>query len=98
MIAPERGSVWTTDLGRDMLVLSSTVYNELASESTVLAAPVFDQEPETGFGVDVGVGWAVPSLVSPVRKNLLRQRQGTVTVQALTNVNAMLFKLLGTPG
>jgi hypothetical protein len=48
---PRRGDVWTTDTGINVLVISSTVYNEIASEPTVIVVPVFASEPDTGFGV-----------------------------------------------
>ena len=44
-----------TDAGISVLVISSTVYNEIPSEPTVIVVPVFDTEPDTGFGVD----WAM---------------------------------------
>lgn len=97
MIAPRRGEVWTTDVGVAVLVISSTVYNEIASEPTVVVVPVLDQEPGTGFGVELGGGWAVPGLVSSMNKKRLRDHQRRVGVQALTDVNTMLFKILGTP-
>ncbi len=80
-----------------VLVVSSTIYNEIASEPTIVVVPVFDQEPGTGFGVDVGDGWAVPGLVAGLRKARLGEHQRHVDTQALTSVNTMLFKILATP-
>lgn len=97
MIAPRRGDVCTTDAGVSVLVISSTVYNEIASEPTVVVVPVLDHEPGTGFGVDLSGGWAVPGLVSSMNKKRLRDHQRRVDVQALTDVNTMLFKILATP-
>lgn len=81
-----------------MLVISSTVYNEIATEPTVVVVPVFASEPDTGFGVNVGEGsWAAPGLVTSLRKARLGERRRRVDVQALTDVNNMLFKILATP-
>lgn len=98
MSNPRHGEVWTTDAGVAVLVISSTVYNEIASEPTVVVVPVFDEEPDTGFGVDLGDGWAAPGLVTSVRKTRLRAHRRQVDVQAMTDVNNMLFKILATPG
>jgi hypothetical protein len=95
---PLRGDIWVTDTGIKVLVISSTVYNEILSEPTVIVAPVFDSEPDTGFGVDVGENdWAAPGLVTSLRKARLSERRRRIDVQALTNVNNMLFKILATP-
>lgn len=81
-----------------MLVLSSTVYNEIPSEPTVIVAPVFDRNPDTGFGVELGEGtWAAPGLITSLRKSSLNQLHRQVDVQTLTDVNNMLFKILATP-
>ena len=81
-----------------LLVISSTVYNEIASEPTIVVVPVFGDEPDTGFGVDLGEGaWAAPGLVTSLRKTRLANRRRRVDVQALTDVNNMLFKILATP-
>lgn len=97
MIAPRRGSIWTTDSQVTILVISSTVYNEIASEPTVVVVPVFDQEPGTGFGVTLGGGWAIPGLLASLRKSRLREQQRQLDVDVLTQVNTMLFKILATP-
>ncbi len=94
---PRRGEIWTTDAGVRVLVISSTVYNEIATEPTVVVVPVFGSEPDTGFGVDLGDGWAAPGLVASLRKARLAQRRRQIDVQALTDVNNMLFKILATP-
>ncbi len=94
---PRRGEIWATDASVSVLVISSTVYNELATEPTVVVVPVFDSEPATGFGVDLGDGWAAPGLVASMRKARLLERRRPVEVQALTDVNNMLFKILATP-
>lgn len=80
-----------------MLVISSTVYDEIPSEPTVVVVPVFNTEPDTGFGVDLGDGWAAPGLVTSLRKARLSELRRRIDVQALTDVNAMLFKILATP-
>lgn len=80
-----------------MLVISSTVYNEIASEPTIVVVPVFDTEPDTGFGVDLGDGWAAPGLVTSLRKARLSDRRRRIDIQTLTDVNNMLFKILATP-
>lgn len=94
---PRRGEIWTTDAGVSVLVISSTVYNEIATEPTVVVVPVFISEPDTGFGVDLGDGWAAPGLVTSLRKVRLGEYRRQIDVQALTNVNNMLFKILATP-
>ena len=89
--------MWSIDAGISVLVISSTVYNEIPSEPTVIVVPVFDTEPDTGFGVDLGEGWAAPGLVTSLRKVRLAQLRRRIDVQALTDVNNMLFKILATP-
>jgi hypothetical protein len=80
------------------LVISSSIDNEIPSEPTVVVVPVFDSEPDnTGFGVDVGGGWAAPGLVTNLRKARLSQRRRPVDVRALPDVNTMLFRILATP-
>jgi hypothetical protein len=96
--SPRRGDIWTTDGGVSVLVISSTVYNEIPSEPTVIAVPAFDSEPDTGFGVDLGESdWAAPGLVTSLRKVRLSEFRRRIDVQALTDVNNMLFKILATP-
>jgi mRNA-degrading endonuclease toxin of MazEF toxin-antitoxin module len=95
--SPRRGEVWSTDDGVSVLVISSTVYNEIRSEPTVVAVPVFDTEPDAGFGVELDDGWAAPGLVTSLRKTRLRERRGRVEVQPRTDVNNMLFRILATP-
>jgi len=92
-----RGDIWTTDAGIRVLVISSTVYNEIPSEPTVIVVPVFDSEPDAGFGVDLGDGWAAVGLVTSLRKARLSDHRRRIDVQALTDVNNMLFKILATP-
>ena len=80
-----------------MLVISSTVYNEIAAEPTVVVVPVFETEPATGFGVDIGGGWAAPGLVTTVRKIRLNRLLRRIEIQAPTDVINMLFTILATP-
>jgi PemK-like, MazF-like toxin of type II toxin-antitoxin system len=94
--SPRRGDIWMTDAGISVLVISSTVYNEIPGEPTVVVVPVFDTEPDTGFGVDLGDDWAAPGLVTSLRKARLSDRRRQIDVQALTDVNNMLFKILAT--
>ena len=96
-VSPRRGDIWRIDAGIGVLVISSTVYNEIPSEPTVIVVPVFDSEPDTGFGVDLGGGWAAPGLVTSLRKARLNEHRRRIDVQALTDVNNMLFKILATP-
>ncbi len=97
MIA-RRGDIWSLDNGFEVLVISSTVYNEIASEPTIAVVPVFDSEPAAGFGTDIGEGaWAAPGLVTSLRKSRLASFRRRVDMQALTDVNNMLFKILATP-
>jgi mRNA-degrading endonuclease toxin of MazEF toxin-antitoxin module len=96
-LTPRRGGIWTIDSGISVLVISSTVYNEISTEPTVIVVPVFDTEPDTGFGVDLGDGWAAPRLVTSLRKARLSEFVRHIDVQALTDVNNTLFKILATP-
>lgn len=87
-----------TDSGIRVLVVSATVYNEIPSEPTVIVVPVFDTEPDTGFGVEMGDDdWAAPGLVTSLRKARLSEYSRQINVQALADVNNMLFKILATP-
>ena len=95
--APRRGDIVDTDAGVRVLVVSSTVYNEIRSEPTVVIVPVFTSEPDAGFGVDLGDGWAAPGLISSLRKTRLRDHVRHVDVRTLTEVNTMLFRILATP-
>ena len=97
MSDPRRGELWITDAGVPVLVVSSTVYNEIPSEPTVIVVPVFDSEPDRGFGVDLGEGWAAPGLITSLRKARLARILRRVDVQKLTDVNNMLFRILATP-
>lgn len=92
-----RGEVWSLEGGVRALVISSTVYNEIPDEPTILVVPVYRGEPATGFGVAVGDGWAAPGLIRSLRKDRLVDRLSRVDVQALTDVNNMLFRILATP-
>jgi hypothetical protein len=97
---PRRGEVWSIDSPSQqaVLVISSTVYNEITSEPTVLVALVVEHATEEGFCVNIGQGqWAVMGLVTFVPKSSLAQHHRTVDIQTLTNANAMLFKILATP-
>jgi len=95
--SPRRGDVWTIGNGISVLVISSTVYNEIATEPTVIMVPVFETQPDAGFGVALGDGWAAPGLVTNVRKARLGEFRRRINVQGLTDVNTMLFKILATP-
>lgn len=101
MSPPRRGEIWTTHTQgapREVLIISSTVYNEIAAEPTVLAALVVEQATDEGFCVDLGAGrWAVMGLVTFVPKTRLDASVGRVDTQTLTDVNTMLFKILATP-
>ena len=94
---PRRGEIWTTHADVSVLVISSTVYNEITTEPTVVVVPVFTSEPDTGFGVDLADGWAAPGLVTSLRKARLGERRRRLDIQAITDVNNMLFKILATP-
>ena len=96
--SPRRGEIWSTQVGVSVLVISSTVYNEIPSEPTVIVVPVFDTEPDTGFGVALGENdWAARGLITSLRKARLSAHRRRVDIQALTDVNNMLFKILATP-
>ncbi|MBV9730289.1 MAG: MazF family transcriptional regulator [Pseudonocardiales bacterium] len=100
MTVPRRGELWTagTDNPVTVLVISSTVYNEIPDEPTVIAVPVMHGSTDTGFCVDLDGGlFAVTGLVTHLLKTDLTERLRTVDVQTLTDVNTMLFKILATP-
>lgn len=98
MSPPRRGEVWTTTAGVKVLVISSTVYNQIAGEPTVIVVPTFDRNPDTGFGVPLGESdWAAPGLVTSLRKSALETLSRRVDIQGLTDVNNMLLKILVTP-
>lgn len=97
-MTPRRGDVWSLDDGRTVLVLSSTFYNEIASEPTIVVVPVFTGEPAAGFGVPIGDdNWAAPGLITSLRKARLAELHDRADIRALTDVNNMLFKILATP-
>ena len=95
---PRRGDLWRLDDGHIVLVLSSTFYNEIASEPTIIVVPVFTGEPAAGFGVRVGDDrWAAPGFTTSLRKTRLAAFHDRIDIQSLTDVNNMLFKILATP-
>jgi hypothetical protein len=97
-MTPRRGDIWSLAEGRTVLVLSATFYNEIASEPTIIVVPVFTGEPAAGFGVPVGDNrWAAPGFITSLRKARLAEFRDRVDIQALTDVNNMLFKILATP-
>jgi hypothetical protein len=98
--APRRGEVWSVErpVPWTALVISSTVYNEIADEPTVLVMAVAHSGDGDGFCVSLGEGqWAVTGRVTFVAKAALGKQQRMVTTQVLTDVNNMLFKILATP-
>ena len=100
MTTPRRGDIWTLDTANPVrvLVISSTVYNEIPTEPTVIAIPILTGEPDTGFGVSVSEGqWAATGLITSMRKSRLHQFERNVGTQLLTDVNNMLFRILATP-
>lgn len=79
-------------------MLSSTVYNAIGSEPTVIVVPVFDRDPDSGFGVSLDDdSWAAPGLVTSLAKTALRTLRRRADLQPLTDVNNMLFRILATP-
>lgn len=93
-----RGEIWTTGTGVSVLAISSTVYNDISSEPTAIVVPVFNHNPDTGFGVDLGeAAWAAPGLITSLRKSALSGFLRQVDVQVLTDVNNMLVKILAAP-
>lgn len=100
MTAPRRGDVWVLDTSSSTraLVISSTVYNEIPTEPTIIAVPILTGEPDTGFGVKLNEHeWAATGLVTNLRKSRLHQFERNVGTQPLTDVNNMLFRILATP-
>jgi hypothetical protein len=81
-----------------VLVISSTVYNEIPGEPSIVVVPIFEHDPDSGFGVPLDAGmWAAPGLVASLRKTALSEFRRRVDVQALTDVNNMVFRILATP-
>lgn len=101
MRSPRRGEIWIAGTGlapQTVLVISSMIYNEIASEPTVLVALVVERATDEGFCVDLGQDqWAVMGLVTFVAKTSLTDYRRKVDIQTLTNANSMLFKILATP-
>ena len=98
-MSPKRGEIWSLDDGRAVLVLSSTFYNEIASEPTIVVAwclcSQVSRMPASGsLGGDT---WAAPGFITSLRKTRLSEYRSRVDVQVLTNVNNMLFRILATP-
>ena len=77
--SPRRGEIWSIDAGITVLVISSTVYNEIPNEPTVIVVPC-GRRPDTGFGVDLGAGWAAPGLVTSLRKARLGELRRRIDV------------------
>ena len=101
MTAPRRGDIWMLDTPSStrVLVISSTVYNEIPTEPTVITIPILTGEPDTGFGVMLSEDeWAATGLITSLRKSRLHQLDRNVGTQPLTDVNNMLFRILATPG
>jgi PemK-like, MazF-like toxin of type II toxin-antitoxin system len=97
-VTARRGEIWSLDNDAEVLVISSTFYNEIASEPTVIVVPVYSGEPDAGFGVPVGQRtWAAPGFITSLRKTRLAKHLRDIDLQALTDVNNMLFKILATP-
>jgi mRNA-degrading endonuclease toxin of MazEF toxin-antitoxin module len=99
MTSPRRGDIWILDTATAarVLVISSTVYNEIPTEPTVIAIPILTGEPDTGFGVRLSEDqWAATGLITSLRKSRLRQFERNVGTQLLTDVNNMLFRILAT--
>jgi hypothetical protein len=100
MTVPRRGDIWSLDTATPtrVLVISSTVYNEIPTEPTVIAIPILTGEPDTGFGVMLSEGhWAATGLITSLRKSRLHQFERKVGTQPLSDVNNMLFRILATP-
>lgn len=99
MTSPRRGDIWTlsTSLTK-VLVISSTVYNQIATEPTTIVIPILSGEPDTGFGVMLSENeWAATGLITSLRKSHLLARERNVGTQPLTDVNNMMFRILATP-
>jgi mRNA-degrading endonuclease toxin of MazEF toxin-antitoxin module len=100
MTTPRRGDIWALDTATStrVLVISSTVYNEIPTEPTVIAIPILTGEPDTGFGVRINEDqWAATGLITSLRKSRLHEFEHNVGTQLLTDVNNMLFRILATP-
>lgn len=99
MTVPRRGDIWFLDNNATrVLVISSTVYNEIPSEPTIIAIPILTGDPDTGFGVELSnTEWAATGLITSLRKSRLHRFDRNVGTQPLTDVNNMLFRILATP-
>jgi hypothetical protein len=56
--------------------------NLVAMLIQVVVVPVFDSEPDTGFGVDLGDDWAAPGLVTSMRKVRLGEPRRHIDVRS----------------
>jgi hypothetical protein len=94
-----RGDVWnvTGRQPRNLLVVSAGMYNEQPSIPTVLTMPVITAEVDESWCVPIGQGdYAVVDRISHTVKALFAQYLRTIDVQALTDVNNALFRILST--
>jgi hypothetical protein len=98
---PRRGEIWSlaTTPPATVLIISSTQYNELPDEPTVMAVYVTSQEHTGGFFVDLGEGqYANVGRIGAVRKSALGKLLRDAPVQSRTDVNNMLLRIIGGTG
>jgi len=90
--------LWPLMRRKDRSALSMPAAVQRSTICPLTVIPLFSEEPDTGFGTDVGGGaWAAPGLITSLRKNRLIEFRRRVDVQELTDVNNMLFRILATP-
>ncbi|TWJ12829.1 hypothetical protein LX16_3595 [Stackebrandtia albiflava] len=94
-MAVKRGEL--VQVGPDVvLVVSGGMFNQLPDEPGMVAVPITDNASGP-LTVKLGEhGYAVPGWVTSIPKSAVTGSVGRATIGELTEVNNMLFKILGT--
>jgi mRNA-degrading endonuclease toxin of MazEF toxin-antitoxin module len=95
---PRRGEIWSlaTSPPATVLVISSTQYNGLPDEPTVMVVFVTAEQHTDGFFVDLGEGrYANVGRIGSVRKSALGKPLRDAPFQVRTDVNNMLLRVIG---
>jgi len=94
-----RGDVWAVSgrQPRSVLVVSAGMYNDQPIIATVLTMPVTTAGVDESWCVPIGDGdYAVVDRIGYTVKTLFVRHVRSVDVQALTDVNNALFRILST--
>jgi len=97
-VSLRRGEVWALrGYPLPVLVISGGMYNDQPAPRTVLAMPVVIGEATDAWTAPIGDGeLAVVDRMRPYPKRDFTQQHRRVDVQALTEVDNLLFKILAT--